>query len=368
MDKKVLLISALMILILVLLKVTSLGGIWMDDVDNKKKPQEESVSDENEDAGIVDEAEREPENTSISLGELEPYSQSGLVTTTSELKIDNYQKVHAEQGTVWCPIGDDSPQIEYYLGEEYDTLTGTLYVPYESRKTGNFEDYHEVSYIRIYGDEKLLYTGPSLSGKDKPVDFSVNVSGVEFLTIYMGGWFSESGRGLPKKYPVMCAGDLILSTGGNEQVSAEDLPICYLSEMEAYDWSSLDYQHDGFGNSYPYVGKAPYMGVIACSWASGYVEYYIGDKDCEYLTGTVYVPKCSMKPKDNYAKNPKEVTIYVDGKEVSKYKMKPGDTPITFKIDVSQAEFVKIRSEGGWFKGDGSGAIAVMCVSDLAIW
>lgn len=64
----------------------------------------------------------------------------------------------------------------YYLGGKYKTLTGTIAVSDRS-----FED--ATSTLSISGDENLLYTTEELSRLYVPIEFSINIEGIQWLRI-----------------------------------------------------------------------------------------------------------------------------------------------------------------------------------------
>ncbi len=70
-----------------------------------------------------------------------------------------------------------SAEATYDLDGKYDTLSGTIYVSKEYR------DAIDITWFKVYGDEKLLYESDNFSGGKLPKDFSINVSDVHKLTI-----------------------------------------------------------------------------------------------------------------------------------------------------------------------------------------
>lgn len=68
--------------------------------------------------------------------------------------------------------------IVYKLNEQYSTLSGTAFVKLEFRSSPLKQT------IKIYGDDILLYETPIMGEGAKPVDFNVNVIGVDILKIY----------------------------------------------------------------------------------------------------------------------------------------------------------------------------------------
>ena len=73
----------------------------------------------------------------------------------------------------------------YMLTEDFSTFSGTLFIDYKNR------DSKTTCNVRIYGDGELLYSSPTLTGGVKPIDFSVDVRGVDELKIEINGVWSS---------------------------------------------------------------------------------------------------------------------------------------------------------------------------------
>jgi len=69
--------------------------------------------------------------------------------------------------------------IEYKLNGEISRLTGTYFVPYKEHSTG------QKGTLKIWGDGKLLYTSPEMTGGIEPVEVDVDLTGVLTLKIEM---------------------------------------------------------------------------------------------------------------------------------------------------------------------------------------
>ena len=247
--------------------------------------------------------------------------------------------------------------VEYALSGKYKTLKGTLYVPYESRN----KEFKSIPMFRIYGDDQLVYSGPAIEGKDKPVDFVVNVEGVRFLKVCIqGGWYKGDGTGL---IPCICAGNLILSVENDVSVTKDlSLPKLYLTDLPLYDSKSLfssqinDYLSDIDGNKY-YIGD-----VIANGGKTGFAEFQI-DGEYSTLKGTAYVP--SVSAGKTYKLEP-FVKIYVNDDLKKEITLDSEDSPVEFSVDISGAEFIKIEGSGGLYvNGDW---VPGICVSGLGLY
>ena len=96
--------------------------------------------------------------------------------------------------------GRENSEDIYVLSGEYVRFEGTLFVPESRDNQGdNFNSHtaYQTMYFSIYGDGKLLYKSPEMGVKQHPVEISINVSGIQQLTImwYAGAatWNCEIG-------------------------------------------------------------------------------------------------------------------------------------------------------------------------------
>ncbi len=76
-----------------------------------------------------------------------------------------------------CNINYNWLYTDYLLSKKYSRISGKFALSYYSNST----DYKAT--LNLYGDNKLLYTSPELTGGILPIDFDVNISGVEKFKI-----------------------------------------------------------------------------------------------------------------------------------------------------------------------------------------
>lgn len=76
----------------------------------------------------------------------------------------------------------DGAQVSYHLGGEFQTLTGIVYP--------NTTDPNFVRGFHVYGDGNELYAA-IINGGDDPMEISVNVSGVDDITMVIDGYMEE---------------------------------------------------------------------------------------------------------------------------------------------------------------------------------
>lgn len=296
------------------------------------------------------------------LTSLQQTEKNEYIQVDTNYNKDNDGKKYTHGSNIYCRSNSGSSGrgiVEYALNGNYKTLKGTIYVPYESRN----QEFTSIPMFRIYGDNQLVYSGPDLGREQGPYDFAINVEGVRFLKVYIhGGWYKGDGTGL---IPCICAGNLILSTVSDASIKKDtSLPKMYLTDLSPYDKNFLfnsqivDYLSDIKRNKY-YRGD-----VIANGDSNGFVEYRI-DGEYSTLKGTAYVPSVSIGQK--YKQDPC-VKIYVNDLLKKEIALDSKDSPIGFTVDISGAESIKIEGNGGWYKGDGSGLIPGICVSNLCLY
>lgn len=66
---------------------------------------------------------------------------------------------------------------EYLLNQKYKQFSGKFILHYDSRNENSD------TYLKVYGDDKLLYTSPVMRAGILPIDFNVDVSGVIKLKV-----------------------------------------------------------------------------------------------------------------------------------------------------------------------------------------
>lgn len=93
---------------------------------------------------------------------------------------NNYS--YSKNYIIQCHTGywncDTEHYAEWRIYENYTTITGTL-APYTSMPEKG------KCYIQIFGDDQLLYTSPTIGRKTDAFDFEVNITGVDYVKIYV---------------------------------------------------------------------------------------------------------------------------------------------------------------------------------------
>ncbi|MBR5792114.1 MAG: hypothetical protein IKY34_03275 [Ruminiclostridium sp.] len=121
----------------------------------------------------------EPEedvSRAISLLSLPVYSSNGTsVSYEADIEdIDGWR--HKDCYQICCSHSETSPNFRRWeLAGNYSEVSGTIYM-----RQGNSCSY----WLEFYDGEQLIYTTPRLSSSTTSVDFSFDVTGVEYLTMY----------------------------------------------------------------------------------------------------------------------------------------------------------------------------------------
>lgn len=125
----------------------------------------------------------EPQPVSVYINDLEYMSCENDVEEQSNLK-DNVGNMYHKGLFMYRNIsfiGDTGCYGEgsanYYIQGKYTTFSGTVAVP-----SGN-ENNTRSSFFEIYGDGNLLYTSPVMTNTSFPENFSIDITGVQLLTI-----------------------------------------------------------------------------------------------------------------------------------------------------------------------------------------
>ena len=117
---------------------------------------------------------------------------------------------------------------------------------------------------------------------------------------------------------------------------------------------------DNYGNTYNPNRVITIHHNGGCGAAT--IEYYFASS-YKTLTGIIYIPEVSKS-----ASGTPYVEIY--GDDILLYELPEitsKEHPINFEVDISNVEFLLIRIDGYWFRGDGTGLIPKCCIADLAV-
>ncbi len=225
----IIVITVIMLAILGFSAITLPFGI--SDYVTKSKEAEESIKEHNEQVQVVvDEIDSKILGTTSfwdqSTSQSTEYNQNpGFLSKDDAYDLNDYCKVNSYYTDEICSDGfgntyepdyvftvtdawlEDKPaRARFYVAKKYNCISGTIYVPYCSIGRSS----NDGSYVRIYGDDdELLYESVDPVGTSEPVEFSVDISGNDFVVIEIdGGWFYGDGTG---RVPYLCVTNVELS-------------------------------------------------------------------------------------------------------------------------------------------------------------
>lgn len=132
-----------------------------------------------DDSTLSQEYETWKTRSPILLTDLTNFSRDGMIGSSFFDDTDNYGTVYAS--CVSCN-GSQKPDAEFFIDGQYAKLSGTLYITDHAKEQVS-SGWLSKATFSVYGDDVLLYTFSGFDLKDKPFEFSVDISGVEFLKI-----------------------------------------------------------------------------------------------------------------------------------------------------------------------------------------
>lgn len=96
---------------------------------------------------------------------------------------DNLSNKYTSGAVFYCTNAktQDENSVEYSLNGKYKSIKGTVCVPYVDRKNTNEK------VVKIYGDDKLLFTSKTLTAGSQPENIDLDLKGVAVLKIEIDG-------------------------------------------------------------------------------------------------------------------------------------------------------------------------------------
>lgn len=154
----------------------------------------EETTDEQTEPSTVEVTEEEtqpisetfPQKTIVPLSETKTFSEQPNITI-EDLVSDPWDNPHNNVFVFWGEYytlntggsGFDQPYIEKYLGGEYKNFSATI-IPHKE-----FDEYNKgvEAVIKVYTDDKLVYTSDNITRKTKSKDINLSVDGIDYLKI-----------------------------------------------------------------------------------------------------------------------------------------------------------------------------------------
>jgi hypothetical protein len=122
-----------------------------------------------------------PKVASVKLSDLTPSGTEGAAFIRSDKERDNTDTYHKDvlHTRVSNAIGGaaDKSFADYILNNQYARIEGDFWFPY-AEKDRNVE-----AFLKIWGNDKLLYTSPRLTKGIAPIHFKVDLKGINEIRI-----------------------------------------------------------------------------------------------------------------------------------------------------------------------------------------
>ncbi len=243
-----------------------------------------------------------------------------------------------------------SAYAEYNLDGKYDGITGRL-SPYS-----NIEENGSI-YFQIYADGQLAYTSPIITRKTEPIEFSVEITGAEYIKIYVQ--IQNDGGSL------IISDVMLWKDSANESNSDTNQTSVLISELSPFN-SGSKYIDDivwnsGFpvdipGNDYTNC-KNYSINKFAPGWLGGnaYIEYRLNG-EYKKLSGRISPYADTQENGSIYMQVfADEQLVYTSPDITRKTEM------LEFSVDISGAMYIKIVVQ---IKNSGGSLI----MSDVVLW
>lgn len=143
-----------------------------------------------EDTILIEQIEKYENLAPVSLLDLKTFYSDydgGLDGSKKQIKSIEDKLGNTYENVLEYTYGDEEARDIYVINREYKTFKGTLFVPQDRKATYDDWSYMDQFYFSVYGDDDLLYRSPQMTSKQYPVDFEIDISGVEQLSINWEG-------------------------------------------------------------------------------------------------------------------------------------------------------------------------------------
>ena len=261
------------------------------------------------------------------------YVKKGDVTIQDSTGQTNTGVEYAHYMHSSCPYSE----IIYNLNGNYDTLTALWSITYYDRDTDTRNSFE------IYADDNLVYTSPTITGGDLPVDVSVDINGCKLLTIMF-----KDGTGAAELANLWLSNKTERVENKVDDTDQINLP-CWLTDLEYFFNDGVEVRANEVGTANTGDQYSHYI----FGGASSRITYYLNGK-YEKLTGL-----WSLCSSSRDATNKNEFMVYADGKAIyTSPKITRGDKPVEIEVDIKNCEQLKIV----FSLGNGEGELGNICL------
>lgn len=158
----------------------------VNENENDTQSATDNTNDEHLNYTAESSSEQENKIKIVPLYETKTYLQEGSITR-EEITSDPRGNTYSNAYVFWAEYFSlntgggyyDKPYLEKYLGRKYSDLSLKI-IPYK-----DFDKYNKnvEAYIKIYADEKLIYTSDRITRKTDCVEVSLSIEDVNYLRI-----------------------------------------------------------------------------------------------------------------------------------------------------------------------------------------
>lgn len=122
-------------------------------------------------------AEEYKKKCPVSLLDMEPVSGEIQKNDAYDSNLVEYTDIYGNTSTEYASIFSDSDHssIEFLTDGNYSTFSGRIIIGKESEGIGM---------IRVYADNKEVYTSKEFDKKTEPIDLNINIAGAKFVKIF----------------------------------------------------------------------------------------------------------------------------------------------------------------------------------------
>ena len=158
----------------------------VNESENDTQSSTDNTDDERQNQTTENSSDQENKTKIVPLSETKTYLQEGSITReeiTSDPRGNTYSNAYvfwAEYFTLNTGGGYyDKPYLEKYLGGKYSDLSLKI-IPYK-----DFDKYNKnvEAYVKIYADEKLIYTSANITRKTDCEEVNLSIEDVNYLRI-----------------------------------------------------------------------------------------------------------------------------------------------------------------------------------------
>ena len=245
------------------------------------------------------------------------YIKKGDVTIQDSTGQANTGVEYAHYMYSSCPYSE----VIYNLNGNYDTLTALWSISYYDRDTDSRNSFE------IYADDTLVYTSPTITGGDLPVDVSVDINECKLLTILF-----KDGTGSAELANIRLSNKTERTKNKVNNTGEINLP-CWLTDLEYFFNDGVEVRANEVGTANTEDQYSHYM----FGREGSRITYYLNGK-YEKLTGL-----WSLCSSNRDATNKNEFMVYADGKAIyTSPKITKGDQPVEIEVDIKNCEQLKI--------------------------